>query len=475
MFDRIAILNIVRQGTGKTVEFIEELLWMYQESEREKTQLKKRLEKLESLLKKNSHNSSKPPSSDTRKEIKNSRTKSGRGPGGQKGHKGTTLRLQENPDKVIRHNIKNCQKCGKDLKGSEVIKLKRRQVIDIPPIEVKVEEHQTETIRCSCCGKINESKFPKGITNTAQYGERIKSIITYLWTKDQTPYDRISETIKDVFNIKMSVGTINNIIREASDKAEKVREVIKLHIKEAKVLNADETGLRVNKENYWQHVVSNEKLTYYAIHKNRGRTAIDEIGVLPEYGGVCVHDGLASYKKYNCRHALCNAHHLRELAYIAEELHQKWAKKFIDLLLDMKRDVEISKSKNLTQIDDEKITKYLIKYSALIRSGYREAEKSKKERKTAINLLDRLKKWKKEVILFAIDFSVPFDNNLAERDLRMMKLKQKISGCFRSVQGAMDFSNLRSVIASAKKQNINRFEVIYNLFFNRSVLRFDAE
>jgi transposase len=475
MFDRIAILNIIRQGIGKTVEFIETILTQVKCLTAENTELRKKVEKLESIIKKDSHNSSKPPSSDNKKQIKNSRVQSGRKPGGQKGHKGKTLQLTDNPHKVIRHKVQKCNKCGIDLKRSEVIKIKRRQVLDIPPIEVIFEEHQTEIKRCNCCGKINESKFPEGITNTVQYGKRIKSVITYLWSKDQTPYDRISETVKDIFNIKMSVGTINNIIREASDKAELVREVIKLHIKEAQVLNADETGLRVNKESYWQHVLSTEKLTYYAIHKNRGKTAIDEIGVLPEYRGICVHDGLASYKSYNCRHALCNAHHLRELAYVAEELKQKWAEKFINLLLDMKRDVEISKSKSLTQIDDEKIVKHMIKYSALIRSGYKEVEKLKKEKKTAINLLDRLKKRKNEVILFALDFHVPFDNNLAERDLRMMKLKQKISGCFRSIQGAMDFSILRSVIATAKKQNINRLDAIYNLFFNRSILCFDAE
>jgi len=475
MFDRIAILNIVREGTGKTVEFIEKILQKNQELESEKEQLKKKVEKLESLLKKNSHNSSKPPSSDQKKQIKNSRASSSRNPGGQTGHKGTTLQLRDNPQKIIRHKVQKCKRCGNDIKQAEIIKIKRRQVIDIPPIEVVVEEHQTEIKRCNCCGKINESKFPERIKNTVQYGEQIKSIITYLWAKDQTPYQRISETIQDIFNIKMSVGTINNIVREASDKAELIREVIKTHIKDAPVLNADETGLRVNKENYWQHVLSNEKLTYYAVHKNRGRTAIDEIGVLPEYKGTCVHDGLTSYKSYECRHALCNAHHLRELAYIAEELKQKWAKKFIDLLLDMKGEVELSKSKNLSAIDGEKFTGYTIRYSTLIRSGYKETEKLKKEKKTAENLLYRLKKWKKEVMLFVADFRVPFDNNMAERDLRMMKLKQKISGCFRSVQGAMDFSAIRTILASAKKQKINRFDAIYNLFLNRPILYFDAE
>jgi transposase len=468
MFDRIAILNILRQGIGKAVLFIEEIL-------RENRLLKLKLEKFESINKKDSHNSSKPPSSDTKKQIKNSRVQIGRKPGGQKGHKGKTLELTENPQKVIRHKVKKCSKCGKDLKESEVIKIKRRQVIDIPPIEVRVEEHQTEVKRCSCCGKINESRFPERISNTVQYGEGIKTVITYLWSKDQIPYHRISETAEDLFNIKMSVGTINNIVREASEKAEKIREAIKIHIKEAEVLNADETGLRVNKENYWQHVLSTEKLTYYAVHKNRGKVAIDEIDILPEYKGICVHDGLASYKNYKCRHALCNAHHLRELAYVAEELKQKWAEKFINLLLDMKREVEISKNNKLSEIDEEKLTKYTIKYSTLIRSGYKEAEKLKNEKKTAINLLNRLKKWKKEVTLFLTDFRVPFDNNLAERDLRMMKLKQKISGCFRSVQGANDFSTLRTITATAKKQDINRFDVLYNLFFNRSLIRFDAE
>ena len=295
-----------------------------------------------------------------------------------------------------------------------------------------------------------------------------------MWSKDQIPYQRIAETTLDLFKIKMSVGMINNIFREASERAKKTEEAVKTSIKAAEVLNVDETGIRINKENYWLHVMSTEKLTYYAVHKNRVKPAIDEIDVLPKYRGISVHDGLASYKNYECRHALCNAHHLRELTYLAEELKQKWAGKFIKLL-DMKREVEICIDKNLSAIDDDKLTKYIIKYSALIRSGYKETKKLKKERKTAVNLLNRLKKWKKEITFFVTDFRVPFDNNLAERDLRMMKLKQKISGCFRNPEGAGDFSSLRTVIASAKKQNINRLEAIYNLFFDRPVLCFDAE
>lgn len=295
-----------------------------------------------------------------------------------------------------------------------------------------------------------------------------------MWSKDQIPYQRIAETTLDLFKIKMSVGMINNIFREASERAKKTEEAVKTSIKAAEVLNVDETGIRINKENYWLHVMSTEKLTYYAVHKNRVKPAIDEIDVLPKYRGISVHDGLASYKNYECRHALCNAHHLRELTYLAEELKQKWAGKFIKLL-DMKREVEICIDKNLSAIDDDKLTKYMIKYSSLIRSGYKETEKLKKERKTIVNLLNRLKKWKKEITFFVTDFRVPFDNNLAERDLRMMKLKQKISGCFRNPEGAGDFSSLRTVIASAKKQNINRLEAIYNLFFDRPVLCFDAE
>jgi transposase len=478
MYDKIKILNILREGIGKTVLYIEGLYDEISNLKKRNKELKAENERLQSVLKQDSNNSSKSPSSDyTRNNrIKNSREASDKKPGGQKGHEGTTLKRVSNPDKKIFHNIENCSKCGKDLKKTKSMGVEKRQVFELPQPKLEVIEYIIDIKHCKKCGTITKGNFPEGVTKSVQYGKNLQTLIVYLINVQLIPYKRVAETIFALTNHKISIGTIKNIIERFDKKLRLEKEKIKIAIKEEPVINTDETGLFVDKQRQWLHVTSTNRLTYYEIHEKRGSEATEAIGILPECKAILVHDGLASYMRYENEHALCNAHHFRYLKYIEEEEKYIWAKMMRELLLEIKDRVELRKSENKNCLDDDEIWDFELKYMTFIRKGnnqlkYRR-QKFKNIKCKSKNLLDRLKKYQKETLRFMFDFRVPFDNNLAERDLRMMKVKQKISGCFRSVKGAKYFCNLRSFVSTAIKQNINVFDALLHIFNGVSILQY---
>lgn len=449
--------------------------------------LKDRVKSLEEQISKDSHNSSKPPSSDGYKKPKNTnkQKKSNKKPGGQKGHKGSTLQKVDNPDHTVPHRLERCSCCGHPLINCEIDGYDTRQVFDIPPIKIEVSEHQAEVKYCEKCGCKNTASFPPEAYAEACYGSRIKSLLVYLTNYQLIPYERAKEILQDLFNHTISAGSIYNANEKCYDNLADIEEIIKQKIITSDVAHFDETGLRViqdEKSLLWLHSASTDKLTHYALHTKRGKEGMEAIGILPGFRGRAIHDHWKSYFKFPCYHALCNAHHKRELTFVWEQDELDWAGKMIELLLSIKKTVDKAKSKGKTNLDLETLVNYQFAYEKIIRDAlelYPTPEKKSKKRgrkkqSKSKNLLDRLHDFQNETLAFMYDFKVPFDNNLVERDLRMAKLKIKISGCFRSRKGADMFCRIRGYISTMKKQKQNIMEALMNTFMGNPLIPFLA-
>ena len=436
--------------------------------------LTNRVEILEKQINRNSNNSSKPPSTDGfKKKTKSLRVKSDKKVGGQIGYIGSTLELKENPDEILTYTVENCDICGTSLKSIPVERIIIRQVIDIPEIKVKVIEHRSEVKKCSKCRRKNTGKFPSEVKSTVQYGERIKAVSVYLSNYQLIPYKRGSELINDMFNIHLSQGSMVNFNKTCHKKLEFIENDIKSTISNHdSSVHFDETGIYVEKKRKWLHVASTNKLTYYAIHKNRGEKALNDINILPIFKGIAVHDFWKSYFGYtNASHAMCNAHILRELNAIAELEKQSWSKDMKSLLLAIKTEVDITFNKaNAVTLD--KIIGFEEKYDKILITGFAEDSlknkdiysKPKSKKSTSLQLLNRFNKYKNEILTFMYNFDVPFDNNQAERDIRMVKVKQKISGTFRSSNLSKTFTRIRGYISSIRKNTLDTFEAIQSVF-----------
>lgn len=420
-----------------------------------------RIKELEERLNKNSRNSNKPPSSDEFIKPKSQRKKSGKKSGGQKGHKGHTLKMTDTPDDIVTHRVKTCQGCGRSLENEPARGVEKRQVYDIPLPEMMVTEHQAENIICPCCDLENKASFPKEIDQPVQYGNNLKSLLVYLNQYQMIPYKRAVELIEDIYGFKLSEATVFNSISAVFEALEPVERKIIDQIIGSPVVHLDETGMRIEAKRQWLHVISTEALTHYGCHPKRGNAATDEIGVLPQFTGKAVHDFWKPYYKYDIEHFLCNAHHLRELTGIFDLTGQQWPLEMIDLLLEIKALVD-GRRPIADQLSPEEIKSFEQRYSQIIDKGYLEnpppaesntKKRGRKKQSKAKNLLDRLSGHRLGVLGFMYDFGVPFDNNLAERDIRMMKVKQKISGVFRSNQGARMFCRIRGYISTARKNS----------------------
>lgn len=427
--------------------------------------LAERIQKLEDQIAKNSRNSGKPPSSDgfAKPAPHSLRKRSRRKSGGQKGHDGHKLEMVQKPDHIKKYKVVQCAHCQNSLKRQQVERIEKRQVFELPKVRMEVTEHQAQVKRCSECGKETRAEFPKEVKQAAQYGTEAKSQMTYLNHEQHIPLKRTCDVFEEFYGHRPAEGTIYAAGAEAAQIVAPVTEAIREHLalREALIGN-DETGMRIDGKLYWLHATCTTSLTYYAYHQKRGKVAMDAINIFPRFKGRVVHDDLPSYFQYNFLHALCNAHHLRVLLFLQERYPQKWVEPLIALLLAIKKKVETAQRKNQTALSEKQISDYFAHYDQLIQQGLRAnpapkatsrkpGQRGRLKQSSARNLLLRLKEHKTAVLAFMLDFKVPFDNNQSERDLRMMKVKQKISGCFRSEDGARVFCQIRSYLSTTRK------------------------
>jgi transposase len=362
-----------------------------------------------------------------------------------------------------------CEECGHTLEDVEVKAYEKRQVFDIPPVSLTVTEHRGQIKTCPCCGKLNKAVFPESVKYPVQYGPNILASAIYCKNYQFIPYERISEFFDDIMGIKICSATIIRAEKECFRNLEEFENMSKEKLITSPVIHCDETGMKVEGKRHWLHVASNDKYTCYLAHRKRGSEAMDAMGILPEFKGIAVHDGWKPYNSYECNHALCNVHLQRELTGIEENYKQQWAKEMNELLTEMKKYTDECKEQ-VKDLDFELIKALEKRFDAIIRKGIEEnppslnpekqGKRGKNPKTKARNLLDRFIEYKEKILRFLKDLRVPFENNQAERDIRMMKLQQKISGTFRTTQGAEAFCRIRAYISTIRKNSLPVIEGI---------------
>ena len=436
--------------------------------EKENQALRERIAELERRLEIDSQTSSKPPSSDGLKkknthQTRSLRSKSQRPTGGQKGHKGQTLKQVSEPDKIINHGVPDCcSGCGCDVRTEQVLSVFKRQVFDIPEPRIEVSEHRVEVKQCPRCHKKIQGNFPQDVKAPVQYGVRIRAVSAYLQHQHFIPEDRLSEALQDLYGCPMSPGTIANTSKSLGQKLSEGVEKLAASVKAAPVKHLDETGFRISGKTQWLHVVSTETATWYRPAAKR-----KDLEPLEGITGRVIHDHWKSYFQLEgVSHGLCNAHHLRELKALEEIEQESWASSMKKLLTLANK----YRHRYPETIPKPILIRLLGLYESILHRGLdfheslppliRKNNRGRIKRRVGHNLLLRLKDYASDVLRFLSEPDVPFTNNQAERDLRMMKCKQKISGCFRSFEPALDFANIRSVLSTARKQNLNLLDVL---------------
>jgi transposase len=438
--------------------------------EQENQALREKIAELERRLGLDSQTSSKPPSSDGLKKKDKIRTKSlrekGKRPsGGQFGHQGQTLEQILQPDKIVEHPTPcSCAGCGWDVSVAPTEKIIKRQVFEIPAPRIIVTEHQVTVKKCPKCNATIQGSFPESVKAPVQYGARIKAVAAYLHHQHFIPEDRLSEVLEDLFGCRITPGTMANTTKAQAQAIEPVVAEIACSLKAAPIKHLDETGLRIGGKTKWLHVVSTENQTWYRVADRR-----KDIEVLAQIIGVVVHDHWHPYYQLDSvNHALCNAHHLRELKALEEIEQESWAKSMKRLLLlacSYKNRYPKGILKNLVaRLNQvyEQILKRGLDFHELQPALTRKSNRGRTKRRVGHNLLLRFQNFRGDVLRFLTEPDVPFTNNQAERDLRMMKCKQKISGGFRSFDFAVSFANIRSFLSTASKHGLNLLEVITN-------------
>ena len=429
-----------------------------------------RVQELETRLNKDSNNSSKPPSSDglhKKPHPKSQRQAGTKKSGGQPGHPGSTLRMSDSPKKTSNHMPPpNCTGCGGALRDPSPLDYDRRQIFDLPPMVLEVTEHRCFHQTCPECGQVNRGAFPENVTQPVQYGENIKALGVYFSTAQLLPWKRTTQILHDLFGCSLSEAVIQSVQQKSAQSLSPITQSIKQALLTKDVLHFDETGQRIEGKLHWLHVTCTRDLTYYITHLKRGWTAMNDIGILPNYIGIAVHDAWASYSRFNCEHRSCNSHHLRELTGIAEDYGQIWAQRMKTFLLEVQASVEQAVKSGQTCLTAAQIADFEGRYRQILQQGHLANPKTNTSGKRGRvrqtpgrNLLLRLEN-RNAVLGFMDEFRVPFTNNQAEQDIRMMKVRQKVSGCFRTLEGAEDFGTIRGYLSTMKKQGHNMLDVL---------------
>ena len=471
---REEILAVYEAGPEAVVALVQSLLQRL-------STLEERVQTLESRLRQDSHNSSKPPSTDRRRQTRSLRSPSSRPAGGQPGHPGQTLAPVEDPDEVVEHRPAHCAHCRHPLlAAAPLLSWQRRQVFDLPPLRLFVREHRALTLLCPVCGEATSGEFPQEVRAPVQYGPQVQALFVYLLTHQLLPLERCRQLLQDLLGQAVSEATLLSCQEKAATQLQPVLLQIKEGLRQAPFVHLDETGFYIERVRQWLHSASTPTLTYYLPHRRRGGEALREMGVLPFLHGVAIHDAYPSYFVYAGRHALCNTHHLRELIYLWEEEHQGWARELAELLLSIKAAVQAAKAAGEKALSWREQREFWRQYGRLLAAGYAQERArgqpvhsdgpGRKKQSKAKNLLDRLRDRREAVLRFMSDFTIPFDNNQAERDLRMMKVQQKISGCFRSEEGATWFCAIRSYLSTVRKQGMSVMPALNALFQGRPFL-----
>jgi len=432
----------------------EKLLWQKEKLllQKEVQSLQSKIAELQRRLGLNSTNSSKPPSSDGFKKHppQSLRKKGEKKSGGQLGHKGDTLKQVSVPDYIERYSLDTCPGCQSDLKLSQVESVQKRQVFDIPEPKIEVTEHQAEVKMCGC-GKRSVAAFPPEITAPVQYGIRAKTLAVYFNSAQLIPEDRVTQVFGDIFSLNIASATIVKFGASLATTLTPWKQDVEAQLAASHVKHLDETGLRIEKKTQWLHVMSNEYATIYRVSIKRGE-------MFQNLAGTIVHDCFTSYYALvGLLHGLCNAHILRELKAISQFEKEAWAGRMAVLLCFANKNRD--KEEQVNRIYDDIVAKGLTYHESL--EPLKQGKRGRKKRRVGHNLLIRLRDRKDDILRFLSDPMVAFTNNLAEQDLRMMKVKMKISGGFRSSKGAENFATIRSFISTCRKQNINIFQAIH--------------
>lgn len=434
--------------------------------------LEARIAELEARQNQNSRNSSRPPSMDVFIRPRSQRVKGERQAGGQKGHPGCTLRQVDCPDIVVVHRVEECDRCNATLADVPAAGVERRQVFEIPPLKIFVTEHRAETKQCPSCKKLVRAEFPRGVRHPVQYGLYLKAFIVYLLVFQLVPYDRIAVLFRDLFGHSIGKGTMVNCVKSCYRELGEVESVVRGLLRDGGLLHADETGFKLNGTQEWLHVASTGILTWYSHHKKRGLDAMRSYGIMPRFTGVMVHDFWKPYFSFRCGHAICNAHLVRELQGISEAFGQEWSSKLKDLIQRAKKTVDDTRCINKDCIDPCELAGFESEYAGIMGLGIeenvggviRKGKRGPLKQTRAKNLLDRCVEYRKEILSFMYDFRIPFDNNQAERDIRMVRLHEKISGTTRSDEGADWFCRIRGYISTCRKNNQPVLTFLANAF-----------
>jgi len=440
--------------------------------------LQTELRRLRDQAAQNSTNSSRPPSTDKpeKPRPKSLRKKTGRKPGGQPGHPGRTLQFSDTPKHTKIHPLLECE-CGEDLSQQPATDFQRRQVFDLPPLKLECTEHRAEIKECPCCHRTCTAAFPADIKAPVQYGKNFRTLLAYLYDGQQGASLRIGEMCEEMFSYAVSEATLQSARQELHQALEPFEERLVEILPQEPILHADETGVPINKVGHYLHCICTPLLTFFAIHLRRGKEAIEAIGIIPKFKGWLMTDFLSSYLAFdNCLHTFCKSHLMRELVFLFEQHQQAWAKDLYDLFLEMLKCIEEQKARDAPPTRRE-FKQWRRRYRDILQAGRqanpltptqlaRPRSKQSKEQ----NLLDRLEGYEDCILAFLWEWDLPFTNNEAERPFRMIKTRLKISGCFRTLQGAHRHVRIRSYISTVRKHGLPVLEHLRNALDGRPFL-----